>query len=275
MIYKSDAFGVWSSIRVPELYKYYPASQKLTVFIYGTPQYDIFTDQEFIISRECFNKKYSLNEQLPVILYTLGSPYFISSEITVCLEFCKIARNQGLLDQYQVLIRPHPVKDFSEFLPLFNEIDPRIKIQSEVQTSLGVQYKFQDADMIKNWVSTFYYSEIIIATSSTTILDAAMMKKRHINITANLTDDRSLDTFLHDVSFGFEHLQTLNDRKLLNNVKSFEELIGQLKNYQVSNNSIPDVSDEIILHLSEYEHTGNYGKIFADELNAAINNLIK
>jgi hypothetical protein len=275
IIYQSDAFGVWSSTRVPELNKYYPESLQLPVFIYGTPQYDIFKDPEFIIPRECFYKKYTLNEELPVILYTLGSPYFISSEITVCLEFCKIAHRQGLLDQYQVLIRPHPVKDFSEFLPLFNEIDPRIKIQSEVQTSSDVQYKFQDREMIKNWVSTFYYSEIVIATSSTTILDGAMMNKRHINITANLTSDRSLDTFLYDVSFGFEHLQTLNERKLLNNVNSFDELTAQLTNYRLSDNSIPDLSGEIILHLSEYEHTGNYGKIFAGELNNAINHLIK
>jgi hypothetical protein len=275
MIYRSHAFGVWSSVRIAELHKYYPESRKLPVFIYGTPQYDIFKNQEFIFPKESFYARYSLNPALPVVLYTLGSPYFISSEITVCLDFCKIALEERLLDQYQLLIRPHPAKDFSEFLPLFNEIDPRIKIQSDVQTLPDVEFKFQDKQMIKNWVSTFYYAEIIIATSSTTILDAAMLKKRHINITANLTNDRSLDAFITDVSFGFEHLQSLNERKLLNNVKSFEEMIRQLKNYTNSKHVIPENSDDIIQHLSEYENTGKYGKIFAENLKSTIHNLIK
>jgi hypothetical protein len=272
MIYKSVAFGVWSAVRIQELHKYYPETSNLPVFIYGTPQYDIFKNSEFIISKQVFFERYSLDPAKPVILYTLGSPYFISSEITVCLDFCKIALKEGLLDKYQVLIRPHPAKDFSEFLPLFNEIDPRIKIQSDVQTLPDVQYKFQDKDMIKNWVSTFYYTDIVIATSSTTILDGSMMNKRHINIAANLTNDRSLDTFLRDISFGFEHLQTLNERKLLNNVSNFDELIGQLKNYLISGNSIPDNTNQIIVHLSEYENTGNYGKIFADQLKYTIHN---
>lgn len=273
MIYQSDAFGVWSSIRVNELHKYYPQSLNAPVFLYGTPQYDIFKNPEFIVPRKTFYEKYSLDENIPIILYTLGSPYFISSEITACLAFCRVALQQGLLDHYQVLIRPHPIKDFSEFLSLFKEVDTRIKIQSDVQTLSNVQYRYQDKSMIKNWVSSFYYSDIIIATSSTTILDASMMNKRHINITANLTDDRSLDTFIRDVSFGFEHLQTLNERKLLNNVNSFEEISGQLIKHKISDNSIPDRSADIVQHLSEYENTGKYGEIFADKLASVIINL--
>jgi hypothetical protein len=273
IVYNSDAYGVWSSIRLQELAKYYPDCKTKPQFVYGAPQYDIFTNPDFVNSKNEFIEKYKLNNQLPIILYTLGSPLFIASEITVCLEFCKRASVGGLLDHYQVLIRPHPIKDFSEYLPIFAEIDERIKIQADVQTSSEQKFRYQDIDMIKNWVSTFYYSEIIIATSSTTILDASMMNKKHINIAANLTDDRTLDSFLHDVSFGFEHLQTLNRKNILNNILNFEELFNQLQENLINPNRIPNYSAVIVQHLAGYENKGNYGEIFASQLTQTIHQL--
>lgn len=271
IIYPSNAYGVWSAVRVKELQKYYPESNKKPLFTYGTPQYDIFTNPEFINSKADFYSKYSLNQSLPIILFTLGSPLFITSEIIVCLEFCKKALEKELLHHYQILIRPHPIKDFSEFLPLFNEIDSRIKIQTDVQTSSKVKFRFQNKDMITNWVSSFYYSEIVIATSSTTILDASMMNKKHINIAANLTEDKTLDSFLKDISFGFEHLQSLNNKNLLNNIFNIEELIGQLIENIKTPEAIPNYSKEIVLHLAEIQNTGNYGELFAKNLNKTIN----
>jgi hypothetical protein len=273
IIYHSNAYGVWSDIRLQELVKYYPDCKTKQQFIYGTPQYDIFRNPAFITPKDSFYSKYQLDQQLPIILFTLGSPLFIPSEITVCLEFCKRAHELGILNQYQILIRPHPIKDFSEYLPIFAEIDNRIKIQSDVQTSSEQKFRYQDTDMLKNWVSTFYYSEIIIATSSTTILDASMMNKKHINIAANLTEDRNLDNFLHDVSFGFEHLQTLNRKNLLNNILNFEELFNQLKENLINPNRIPNHSADIVQHLAEYENKGNYGEIFSSKLTQTIHQL--
>ena len=66
-----------------------------------------------------FYNQYGLNEELPLLLYTLGSPLFITSEIDVCLKFCKLASTQGLLDKFQILVRPHPIKDFSAYIPKF------------------------------------------------------------------------------------------------------------------------------------------------------------
>ena len=273
IIYNSDAYGVWSAIRIPELIRYYPRSKSKPQFTFGTPQYDIFSNKSFIISKDEFLGKYKLSQSLPIILYTLGSPLFIPSEVTVCIEFCKIAKEMGILDNYQVLVRPHPIKDFSEFIPLFKNIDVRIRVQEDVQTPTDQKFRYQDKAMLKNWVSTFFYSEIIIATSSTTILDASMFNKKHINISANLTSDISLDSFLRDVSFGFEHLQTLNRLGLLNNIKSFKELINQLKENILSQDCIPNNSKEIVLHLAEFENKGKYGEIFALKLSQIIQQL--
>jgi hypothetical protein len=275
IIYHTNAYGVWSDIRLQELVKYYPDCKAKPQFIYGTPQYDIFRNPGFVTPKDSFYTKYQLDQQVPILLFTLGSPLFIPSEITVCLEFCKRALESGLLNHYQILIRPHPIKDFSEYLRIFAEIDERIKIQADVQTSSKEKFRYQDTEMIKNWVSTFYYSEIIIATSSTTILDASMMNKKHINIAANLTEDRNLDSFLHDVSFGFEHLQTLNRKNLLNNILHFEELFNQLQENITNPNRISNHSAEIVQHLAEYENKGNYGEIFSTQLTQVIHQLTK
>lgn len=266
MVYKSDFYGVWSSIRIKELNEYYPYTLNKDVFVYGAPQYDLFWRDDFKFSKQQFIDKYNLNPDLPILLYTLGSPLFITTEIDVCIKFCKLALENGLLDNYQVLIRPHPIKDFSTFVSKFNEIDKRIKIQLDVQTPKEQKNRFMNNEMLKNWVSTFYYSEIIVATSSTTILDASMYNKPHINITENLSDDRKYDAFLKDVSYKFEHLRKLNNEKLLNNVKTWDEFIKQLLLFSQDKKSIMNKSNEIVLHLCEFQNSGNYGKIFSTQL---------
>ena len=270
MLYKSNFYGVWSSVRIQELNKYYPYTLKAKNFIFGTPQYDVFSNKDFIMDKKDFNNQYQLNENLPLLLYTLGSPLFITSEIDVCLKFCKFASDNGLLDKFQILVRPHPIKDFSEYIPMFKNIDERIKIQSEVQTSSAIKHRFMNKNMLKNWVSTFYYSDIIVATSSTTLLDAAMLNKPHINITENLSDDSSLDLFINDVSYGFEHLNDLNKKSLLNNVKNWDAFFNELSAFSKNKNNIKNKSEELVLHLCEYKNEGKYGKIFAEQI---INNL--
>jgi hypothetical protein len=266
MLYQSDAYGVWSSIRINELAKYYPYTLKSKKIIIGTPQYDIFNNNKFILEKSEFYNQYGLNSDLPVLLYTIGSPLFINSEIEVCLKFCVKIAKLGFLDKFQVLIRPHPIKDFSEYLPKFKTIDNRIKIQIEVQTSKEQSHRFMNKKMLENWVSTFYYSDIVVATSSTTLLDAAMYNKPHINITGNLSDNKTYDSFIKDVSYGFIHLNELNNRKLLNNVETWNDFINQINEFIKNKSNFRNKSKEIVLHLCEILNDGEYGKLFAKKL---------
>jgi hypothetical protein len=266
MLYASDYYGVWSSVRIKELNKYYPYTLKTKNFVFGTPQYDVFSNPDFLMDKKAFYNQYDLNEELPLLLYTLGSPLFITSEIDVCLKFCKLASTEGLLDKFQILVRPHPIKDFSTYIPKFNDIDSRIKIQSEVQTSSKQKYRFMDKQMLENWVSTFHYSDLIVATSSTTLLDASMLNKPHINITENLSDDKKFDSFLRDVSYRFKHLEDLNNNNLLNNVKNWDTFFQQLKAFFKDAKSIKNTSNALVLHLCEYKNEGKYGKLFAEQI---------
>lgn len=266
IIYKSDAFLVWSKQRIIELNKYYPESKNIPVVTYGTPQYDVFLKSEYLVDKQLFFNKYQLDFDLPILLFTLGSPLFINSEIDVCLEFCKKSADNGLLDKFQVLIRPHPIKDFSEYIPYFTNLHKNIKIQSDVQTSKSQTIRFQDELMIKNWVSTFRYSDLVVATSSTTLLDASMMNKPHINIAANLTNDKALDDFLDDVSYGFVHLQSLNEEKLLNNVHNWEEFFRMIEVFVNDISNFPNHSKEIVFQLADSENKGEYGRIFSNAI---------
>ncbi|MVO07704.1 hypothetical protein GOQ30_00835 [Flavobacterium sp. TP390] len=272
MVYKSDYYGLWSSVRIKELFTYYPYTKKAKTFVFGTPQYDIFSNAHFLQKKEVFLDQYHLNDSLPILLYTLGSPLFITTEIDVCLQFCKLALQEGILEKYQILIRPHPIKDFSEYIPKFKHIDTRIKIQSEVQTSKTEKNRFMNKAMLENWVSTFYYSDIVIATSSTTLLDASMFNKPHINITENLTEDKQYDDFLKDVSYKFIHLKNLNDQKLLNNITNWEMFFNQLHQYINDKNSIQNKSKEIVIALAEQKNEGKYGAFFANQLIKIVKN---
>lgn len=265
-MYKSDYYLVWSEVRKQEVIKYYKNIKPENIFIYGTPQYDIFKNKNYIIPKEVFFNKYNLNLNKPLILFTLGSPLFIKSEIDVCYLFCLKSKEKNLLDKYQILVRPHPIKDFTEWIPQFKNISEEIIIQEDVQTKSDVLYRFQSSDMIKNWISTFYYCDLVIKTGSTTFLDGSMFNKPHINISANLSEDKSLDNFLDDFSNKFEHFKSLNENKLLNNVYTWNELFKNVLEFISNPNTYTNKSKEIVLHLSGSENKGLYGKQLADNI---------
>jgi len=93
-----------------------------------------------------------------------------------------------------------------------------------------------------------------------------MLNKPHINIAANLTNDQSLNSFIDEVSFEFEHLKKINDEGLFNNIINMEELIKQLEIFIHDPVNFINKSDELVKHLAEFKNNGKYGQLFAKNL---------
>jgi len=174
----------------------------------------------------------------------------------------------------QILIRPHPIKDFSQYIHLFENIHCNIVIQSEVQTPSNVTHRFQDSQMIKHWVSTFTFSDIVIATSSTSILDGAMMNKPHINIATNLCDDPKLDEFISDVTYKFEHLALLRNEGLLNDIVNWDTFFREINTFLDNPEKYCNQSDLIQTHLAGHPLSVRYyGLDLADGLADVISDI--
>jgi hypothetical protein len=89
LTFSSDAYFVWSDIRVKELQRIYPKTCGKSIYTYGTPQYEVFFKPEFHQSREEFCKLQGLDPERKIILYATGSPNFIKTEYDAAAEFQK------------------------------------------------------------------------------------------------------------------------------------------------------------------------------------------
>jgi hypothetical protein len=216
----SYAYGVWSDIRALELRKYFPYSASAKVYSTGAPQYDVFFMEDYLLPRQQFFKTHNLNPELPVVLYTLGSPLFIKSEFPTAVDVLKLMRDMGMLQKVQVLVRPHPNKDnWDGFASLF-EIHPNIKVQDYGTDGLPTVKRSQTADQIADWVSTIYYSDVVVSASSTILLDAALFDKPAVNIEFDSTPEKVYDEFLLYINKHWPHLVTVTESKAVYSVFS-------------------------------------------------------
>ena len=228
--YYSKAYAVWSDVRIKELHAYYHYTQNAPVYAVGAPQYDVFFDKQYIIPADEFFNKYGLRKDLPVVLYALGSPLFIKSEFGTCFMVLEAMKEKGMLEQVQVLVRPHPNKDnWDEFEKMLH-LHPNVKLQDTgMPGGTPTVKRTQTQQLIADWVSTIYYANMVIAVSSTILLDGALLDKPLINVEFDPTPGHKFDEFLRNINRSWPHLVTLLNTNACHMVQSIDTTIDAMK----------------------------------------------
>ena len=224
LVFKSKAFGVWSSLRTAELRKYYPIFKDAVVFETGAPQYDIFFNGFHEEAKNSFFERNLLNPNLPLIVYALGSPNFLKCEIETSFDTLNYFKKQGLLDKCQVLVRPHPNKHNSERESEYTAIHNNIKVQHVGLSGLLTEKRTQSAGQINDWISTFKYCDIVINLSSTVLLDAMYFDKPVINIDFDGGRKKKYQSFIKFINRKWIHLSTVFNSGALDYAASVEEI---------------------------------------------------
>jgi hypothetical protein len=227
LVFEPDAFIVWSDIRIKELNKFYPQSVNKPVFAAGAPQYDIFTNTGFYLSRILFFAQYNLNPDKPTILYALGSPNFLSSEYEGVIRFTDLFKDKGLHLKYNLIIRPHPNKDSNSLQSSIKETES-IVIQKTKIASRATNKRTQNEDDIIKWVNTFRYSDVVINLSSTVIFDGLFFNKEIININFDPGTKGIYQEFIKEINSEWNHLKPLYNHPALHYANTFEEVFYQL-----------------------------------------------
>jgi hypothetical protein len=204
----SDAYAVWSDIRVKELHKYYPYSKNAPVYSVGAPQYDVFYMAQYAQDRNDFCVRNGLNPELPIVLYALGSPNFIKSEFPTALSVIGAMKAEGKLKNYQVLVRPHPNKQNNELVDELANFDANVNLQNVGQAGLPTEKRSQSEVQIRDWVSTVKHASVIINASSTILLDGAMFNVPFINVNYDNTESGFFDGLVKSLQH-WEHLRTV------------------------------------------------------------------
>lgn len=223
LTFDSDAYFVWSDIRVKELQRIYPKTCGKSIYTYGTPQYEVFFHPEFHQSREAFCKLQGLDPERKIILYATGSPNFIKTEYDAAAVFQKYFADDTELNQNQLLFRPHPNKDNNELQPL-HKPEEHCFVQFTALAGLKTEERNLDKESIFLWVNTFRHADVVVNLSSTVTLDAILCGKPVINLNFDMSGDVNYDAFIKEINSTWIHLREVWECKGIPQVNSVLEL---------------------------------------------------
>lgn len=241
-----DAYLVWSEQMKKELIEIYPYSARRPIYIVGAPQYDVFFDKRFLQSRADFCQSMNLDSQKPIILYAVGSPNLIQEHYAVS-EFTK-ALLKGEFGDAQLIIRPHPHFDGGELTELFSNLPSHIVFQKNKDELKPFQEKFQDSEDIKEWVNTFRHSNVVINSSSSVCIDAAIFNTPVVNLDFDPNPSKLQEEMVFDINHLWAHFKPIAESGGVWLVKNYEELFEAVKTYLKN----PELHSEKRKWIAEY-----------------------
>src|SRR5215510_9520783 len=142
LMFKYDAYMVWSEQGKRELHHFYPYTKNRPVYVVGAPQFDVFFQHRFFLSREEFCLTQGLDHKKPIIVYAVGSPNFLQEKYGALFLAQRVAA--GELGDVQMIVRPHPIHDQMEMSDLFRPCSPRVVLQRTVDFDSELTARSQD-----------------------------------------------------------------------------------------------------------------------------------
>jgi hypothetical protein len=250
MVFKYDGYIVWSEQMKRELHQFYPDSRQVPIYVVGAPQFDIFSKENFFLSREEFCATQRLDPNLPIIVYAIGSPNFLK-EHHGALDFAERV-TKGELGNVQVIIRPHPIHDDRELASLFGKYAPRVVLQQTSKVGTASTTRSQDESQIVEWVNTFRHANVVINLSSTVTVDAAIFDCPIVNINYDPEPGQPNQELVKDVNHLWTHFKPVAESGGVWLANSPQEVVEAVKAYLVR----PDLHREkrqwIFKYVCEY-----------------------
>jgi hypothetical protein len=253
MVFKYDGYFVWSEQTRRELLHYYPDSRRRPIWIVGAPQFDVFFQSRFHESREVFCARHGLRTERPIILYAIGSPYFIPGEHFGALSLAERVC-AGDLGDVQMLVRPHPTKDNAELVRQFGPFSASVVVQSVAHPGTEITARCQTEAQIQDWVSTFRHCAVVINLSSTVTIDAAICDKPVVNLDYDPEPGQPHQSLIEDINHLWTHFKPVTQSGGLTLVKNGNQMVAAVKNYLADPN----------LHREERRRMAHYVCGFVD-----------
>lgn len=229
MVFKYDGYIVWSEREKEELHYFYPHTRDVPVYIVGAPQFDIFFQDRFHLSRQTFCAKVGLRADLPIIVYAVGSPNFLKEQYGALYLAERVAR--GDLGDVQMIVRPHPIHDNSEMTQLFSQYHPRVILQHTAEAGTAVNERSQDSDQIIEWVNTFRHADVVVNLSSTVTVDAAIFDRPVVNLDYDPEPGKPNQALVKDVNHLWTHFKPIAESGGVWLVNDAEELVEAVRTY--------------------------------------------
>lgn len=180
-----DRYLVWSNLMKSDLLEFYDSVSNAHVHVVGTPQFVPFVTESFGQERADFFKKFDLNPDLPLVVFTCNDsssrndPHYLD----VLAQFIE---NKQLTQEVSVLVRTSPAEDplrfaaIREKYPFLKWNDPKWIVASNSGTETWAQRTPTHED-ISDLKSMLHYAAFTINVLSTITIDSFIFDKPVIN----------------------------------------------------------------------------------------------
>ncbi len=229
MVFKYDGYLVWSEQMKQELHHFYPHTREVPIYTVGAPQFDVFFQNRFYVSRQQFCAEQGLRPDLPIILYALGSPNFLKEHHGAIYLAERIQR--GELGDVQMLVRPHPLHDNGREARLLENFGWRVVVQRTGEAGTAVSARSQDEKQIVEWINSFRHADVVVNLSSTVAIDAAFFDKPVVNLDYDPQPGQADQELIKDINHLWTHFKPIAESGGIWLVNSPEEKIAAIKTY--------------------------------------------
>ncbi|MCO6509291.1 MAG: hypothetical protein J5I65_00700 [Aridibacter famidurans] len=229
LVFDYDGYLVWNERTKEELLRYYPSAKERPIYVVGAPQFDVFRQQRFHLTREEFCFEQGLDPDLPIIVYAIGSPNFLNEPPGA--EYFAKQVEDGELGDVQLLIRPHPIHDNGEMKRLFGSFGPRVRFQPTPNAGKELTQRTQDDVQIAEWVNTFRHADVVINLSSTVSIDAALCDSPVVNLDFDPQPGRPDQQLIKEINHEWDHFKPIAESGGVWLVNDFQELKDAVKGY--------------------------------------------
>lgn len=184
-----ERYWAWSEPMKEQLRRHYPHVPEERVVAVGSPQFDFHRRPEMVEPRQTFAERWGLDPERPWVVIGTGSESLLPSEPAVVLDLVeRLARSQpqpnpqpqpNAPPRPQVLIRLHP-KDFGR---RWKALRPRLDaLGAVIQDTSGAFHMAEGQvvtpeDFYRQQVTTLHHAAVVLCSSSTLTVDAALLDR--------------------------------------------------------------------------------------------------
>ncbi|NUO62693.1 MAG: hypothetical protein HOQ12_12200 [Gemmatimonadaceae bacterium] len=230
MLFQYDGYLVWSERTRQELHERYPHTRTRPVYVVGAPQFDVFFQWRYHVSREAFCAANGLRPDRPFIVYAVGSPNFLKGEPDGA-EYLARRVAAGDLGDVQLLVRPHPIHDNAEMASRFAGLGDRVRLQATSRPGTPLTARSQDEGAIVDWVNTFRHADVVVNLSSTVTIDAAIFDRPIVNLDYDPAPGGADTPLIRDINHVWTHFAPVAESGGVWLVKNGEEMVAAVRGY--------------------------------------------
>jgi hypothetical protein len=256
-----DGYILWSEQMEKDLNLFYPYARNKPHYVVGAPQFDVFMNEEYYISKEEFCSKYGLDPGKPIVLFTLGSPNLFN-ELPGAEQFLKRAAT-GEMGEIQVMVRPHPAKHNDPKLADLVKVYKNAFIQKDINPKKDNDVFTHDKSKIVDWVNTYRHVDIVIHVCSTTAIDGSIFNKAIVNVGFDPSGEKQ--TLAWHCSNTIHHYKPLIELNGMTTVNDYDQMVDAVNKY-LKNPGSESEGRKAMVELVCSEVDGKAGKRYAEAI---------